>query len=44
MNNFTVVSCGYNGSAGGEGESNPLCWIGGSVNGLGVNSCVFWLT
>jgi hypothetical protein len=39
--NFTIVSCGYNGSAGGNGESNSLCWIAGNVNGKSVYPSVF---
>lgn len=41
MADFMVVSCTYNGSAGGFGESNPLCWVEGGVNGNPVHPSVF---
>ena len=41
MSNFKVMNCAYNGSAGGLGNPNPLCWVEGSVNGKRVRPSVF---
>jgi hypothetical protein len=34
---FTVLSCGYDGTTGGSGDPNPLCWLQGTVDGVRTN-------
>jgi len=41
-NSYSISNCVYDGSAGGSGDSNPLCWITGTVNGLRVFPSVFF--
>jgi hypothetical protein len=41
-NSYSISNCVYDGSAGGTGYPNPLCWITGSVNGLRVFPPVFF--
>jgi hypothetical protein len=31
---FTVISCTYDGTSGGSGDPNPLCWLHGTVDGV----------
>jgi hypothetical protein len=42
MSTFQISSCLYDGSAGGSGDSNPLCMIYGTVNGKNVFAQVFF--
>jgi hypothetical protein len=34
---FTVLSCGYDGTTGGSGDPNPICWLQGTVDGVQTN-------
>ena len=40
--NFSVSNCVYDGTSGGQGDPNPLCWIIGQVNGKRVWASVFF--
>jgi hypothetical protein len=42
MNSYSVASVSYDGTSGGSGSPNPLCWITGTVNGLRVFPAVFF--
>ena len=41
-NNFSVSNCVYDGSSGGSGNPNPLCWIYGQVNRKPVYAVAFF--
>jgi hypothetical protein len=41
-NSFSISNRVYDGSAGGSGNPNPLCWITGQVNGKNVFPAVFF--
>jgi len=42
MNSYSVVSAVYDGSSGGTGNPNPLCWIIGTVDSYRVFPAVFF--
>lgn len=41
-NLFVVTNCVYDGTTGGNGDPNPLCYISGTVNGKNVFANVFF--
>jgi hypothetical protein len=41
-NSYSISSCVYDGTSGGNGDPNPLCGITGTVNGSRVFPLVFF--